>query len=182
MPKKKIVKKKHNKGNTKNVIAPKRYETKVGNTVCKKHGKRWLLDPQHSTLCCAPDCLISLVEVHSHKSESIKKLLSVINKHHNREDLTSYMVERFLIEMEDGKPAILNRTWLWFTLQRFIRDEMIQQEIEDELLEAQRITEDNTSSWTKRYTSETPEKILIGKDLLAFVAEEEIVYEPEPTD
>tara|TARA_R110000751_G_scaffold253473_1_gene353025 strand:+ start:171 stop:728 length:558 start_codon:yes stop_codon:yes gene_type:complete len=140
-------------------------------TKCNRHNLKYQIDPT-SALCCHPECLKRLTLGLSKSSKALQRLYKVIENNHSEDDLCSYMVERLLIEKTEGKPLVLNVSWLFFTLNRFVRDEMIQLAIEDEL---QTITEEvpeSYSGWYKRKNSVTAEDILIGKDILCWVSKE----------
>ena len=83
--------------------------------------------------------------------------------------MVGYIVERLLIEKADGKPLVLNVSWLFFTLNRFVRDEMIQIAIEDELQQITEEVPESYSGWYKRCNPISPEDILIGKDLREWI-------------
>jgi hypothetical protein len=140
-------------------------------TKCNRHKLKYRIDPS-SVLCSHPECIKRLTLALSKKSSALQRLYKVIENNHSEDDLCSYIVERLLIEKAEGKPLVLNVSWLFFTLNRFVRDEMIRIAIEDEL---QTITEEvpeSYSGWYKRKNSVTAEDILIGKDILSWVAEE----------
>ena len=141
-------------------------------SVCKRtgHGLKYLLHPDH-TLCCHPDCIENKIGSIAMKAQSIYKLIAVIEKFHGKDDMTNYIVERLLIEMKEKKPPVINTTWLFFTLNRFIRDELIQMSIEDELLVNNENILDSTNAWTSRCNKLTPERILISYDLMRHLIE-----------
>jgi len=137
---------------------------------CGRHGSKYLID-KSSVLCAHPECIKRIVLAIGKKSTSIMKLTQIIQDHHSFDDMVGYLVERLLLERNEGKPVVINPTFLWFTLNRFVRDEMIQIAIEDEL---QQIVEDVPESlcgWYVRKNAITAEHILIGRDLLSFVSE-----------
>jgi hypothetical protein len=135
---------------------------------CKRHNGRYSIDPT-SSLCSHPECIKRLTHSLSDKSKALQRLYKIVEEHYAEDDLVSYIVERLLIEKAEGKPLVLNVSWLFFTLNRFVRDEMIQIAVEDEL---QQITEEipeSYSGWYKRKNPITPEDILIGKDIIRWV-------------
>ena len=138
---------------------------------CDRHQRKHTMDSS-SVLCAHPECIKRLTHSLSKKSKALQKLYKIVETHQSADDLVSYIIERLLIEKAEGKPLVINKTWLFFTLNRFVRDEMIQIAIEDEL---QQITEEipeSYSGWYKRYNAVTPEDILIGKDIMGWIAEE----------
>ena len=137
---------------------------------CTRHGSKYQIDTT-SVLCSHPECIKRIVLAIGTKSNSVKSLIQIIQEHHSFDDMVGYLVERLLIEKNEGKPMVINPTFLWFTLNRFVRDEMIQIAIEDEL---QQITEEVPESlcgWYVRKNGITPEHILIGRDLLSFISD-----------
>lgn len=138
---------------------------------CDRHQRKHTID-NTSVLCTHPECIKRLTHSLSKRSRALQKLYKIVETHHSTDDLVGYIVERLLLEKAEGKPIVINVTWLFFTLNRFVRDEMIQIAIEDEL---QQITEDiseSYSGWYKRKNPITPEHILIGKDILSWIAKE----------
>lgn len=136
---------------------------------CVRHGSKYQIDTT-SVLCAHPECIKRITLAIANKSNSVKSLIQIIQDHHSFDDMVGYLVERLLIEKNEGKPLVINPTFLWFTLNRFVRDEMIQIAIEDEL---QQITEEVPESicgWYVRKNGITPEHILIGRDLLSFIS------------
>tara|TARA_R110000824_G_scaffold173410_1_gene351460 strand:+ start:605 stop:1162 length:558 start_codon:yes stop_codon:yes gene_type:complete len=138
---------------------------------CDRHQRKHTID-NTSVLCTHPECIKRLTHSLSKKSKALQKLYKIVEVHQSTNDLVGYIVERLLLEKAEGKPIVINVTWLFYTLNRFVRDEMIQIAIEDEL---QQITEDiseSYSGWYKRKNPITPEDILIGKDIMSWIAEE----------
>jgi hypothetical protein len=138
---------------------------------CSTHGMKHQIDIT-SVLCCHPKCIRELVLSFSKKSNAIYKLWLIIKDHQSLSDMINYIVERLLVEKSEGKPLVINNTWLFFTLNRFVRDEMIQIAIEDEL---QTITEEVTESsvgWYRRSNNVTPESIMLSYDLIDWLIKE----------
>ena len=138
---------------------------------CDRHQRKYTIDSS-SVLCCHPECIKRIIHTLSRKSKSLQKLYKITESHHSSDDLVSYLIERLLIERAEGKPLVINKTWLWFSLNRFIRDEMIQIAVEDELQQMTEDIEESYSGWYKRKNTITPENILIGKDLMRWVLKE----------
>jgi|TARA_R100000501_G_C2609530_1_gene104499 hypothetical protein len=138
---------------------------------CNRHSRKHLIDAS-SVLCAHPECIKRLTHSLSKRSNALQKLFKIIEVHQAQNDMVGYIVERLLIEKAEGKPVILNVSWLFFTLNRFVRDEMIQFAIEDELQQITEEVPESYSGWYKRCNTITPEQILVGKDLLAWVSEE----------
>lgn len=107
----------------------------------------------------------------ANRSDSIKNLLEICNNHHSSDDVVSYIVERLLIEGAEGKPYVINPTFLFFTLNRFVRDEMIQLAVEDELQDDWEAKLDSYSGWYKRSTP-SAEGLYLGMDLIDIISQE----------
>ena len=138
---------------------------------CNRHKLKYQIDPS-SILCSHPDCIKRLTHSLSKKSRALQKLYKIIEANHSEDDMCSYIIERLLIEKAEGKPLVLNPTWLFFNLNRFVRDEMIKLAIEDELQQITEEVPESYSGWYKRHNPITAEDIMIGKDLISWVAEE----------
>ena len=138
---------------------------------CSIHGMKHQIDIT-SVLCCHPKCIKELVLSFSKKSNAIYKLWLIVRDCQSLDDMVSYLVERLLIEKSEGKPLVINNTWLFFTLNRFVRDEMIRIAVEDEL---QTVTEEVLESsvgWYRRSNNVTPETILLSYDLIDWLIKE----------
>tara|TARA_R110000751_G_scaffold275958_1_gene376889 strand:+ start:315 stop:872 length:558 start_codon:yes stop_codon:yes gene_type:complete len=137
---------------------------------CNRHGKKYKFD-NTTTLCAHPDCIKRLCLSFGPKSAAIQKMLTIVQEHHSFDDFTDYTVERLLLERKENKPVVINKTWLWFTLNRFIRDEMIQIAIEDELQDDWESKLESYTGWYKRHTP-SAEGFYLGMDLIALISEE----------
>ena len=125
---------------------------------CKHHGASY----QHfkgSSLCCHPKCIQSLILLHS-EVPSIKKMLSIIAQYNALDDLIGYCVERLLKDDLKGKPAVINRQWLWYVMTHFIRGHLIEFQAHEAIEDIQ---EDITSD------IHNPEKIFFAKELLDII-------------
>ena len=137
---------------------------------CDRHSKKYLIH-QSSVLCSHPECIKRICLEISKRSDSIKNLLEICNKHHSSDDVVSYVIERLLIEGAEGKPYVINSTFLFFTLNRFVRDEMIQIAVEDELQDNWEDKLDSYSGWYKRSTP-SAEGLYLGMDLIDIISKE----------
>ena len=135
---------------------------------CNRHGQKYQIDPS-SVLCSHPECIKRIIIALSDKSKAIAKQLKICEDHHADDDMVGYIIERLLIEAKEGKPLVINKTFLWFTLNRFIRDWMIQIAVEDELQDVYEETPESYSGWYQRKNAITAEDILIGKELSYFI-------------
>lgn len=139
---------------------------------CETHGDKYQID-YTSVLCVHPSCTKKLVQNLVFKSKSLTKLHKVIMKFNAEDDMIQYLIERLLIEnKEDNKPYVINKTWLFFSLNRFIRDEMIEVKCEADIYDAVSPDDPIFSVWFKRYTGITPEDILITKDLTEYISKQ----------
>jgi hypothetical protein len=98
--------------------------------------------------------------LHHSKTPSIKKMLSIIQKYHALDDTINYCIERLLLDDQKGMPAVINRQWLWYSLNHFIRSHMIE-------LHAGETIEDIQEELTTEYYN--PEKIFFAKELLGII-------------
>jgi hypothetical protein len=137
---------------------------------CDRHSEKYQIHPT-SVLCAHPECVKRICLDIANRSDSIKKLLEICHNHHSSDDVVSYIVERLLIEGAEGKPYVINATFLFFTLNRFVRDEMIQLAVEDELQDDWESKLDSYSGWYKRSTP-SAEGLYLGIDLIDIVSEE----------
>ena len=138
---------------------------------CSIHGMKHQIDIT-SVLCCHPKCIKELVLSFSKKSNAIYKLWLIVRDCQSLDDMVSYLVERLLIEKSEGKPLVINNTWLFFTLNRFVRDEMIRIAVEDELQTMTEEVLESSVGWYRRSNNVTPESILLSYDLIDWLIKE----------
>lgn len=137
---------------------------------CDRHSDKYRLDPT-SVLCSHPECIKRIILQITNKSEAVRRLYHIILDHHSVDDMVGYVVERLLIEKAEGKPSVINSTFLFFTLNRFVRDEMIQLAVEDELQDDWESKLDSYTGWYRRSTP-SAEGLYLGMDLIDIIAEE----------
>jgi hypothetical protein len=140
-------------------------------TECNRHQSKYQIDSS-SALCSHPDCIKRLTLSISKKSKALQKLYRIIENNHSSDDMVGYIIERLLTEYAEGKPLVINNTWLFFTLNRFVRDEMIRLAIEDELQTIVEEVPESSVGWYRRSNNVTPETILLSYDLIDWVIKE----------
>ena len=138
---------------------------------CSRHSDKYQIHSS-SVLCSHPECIKRICLEISNKSNSVKRLYDICLAHHSADDMVGYIVERLLIEHnEKQKPFVINPTFLFFTLNRFIRDEMIQIAVEDELQDDWESKLDSYSGWYKRSTP-SAEGLYLGMDLVDIISKQ----------
>lgn len=87
-------------------------------------------------------------------------MLSIIQQYDALDDTINYCIERLLLDDQKGKEAVINKTWLWFALQHFIRTHMIEMHAGETIDDIQ---EDLSTDF------HNPEKIFFAKELLDII-------------